>query len=256
MLLLKRTFPGPLARFCRYAYSRHQFDGFDPHASGAAVSRILELNALDLRLYERAVELFERRFQDMLSRVPLQVAHDRFVPSAGAPGLFTLQRVEPMPSPTDLRGGEEEQEDEDDEAEGQQGRIPRDMRPQKQEGVPKAVLGISNRRKVFAKDSWPPCRPVRVVSSADVKEEEGSPALLEQALERHRTLPRIQVPHEGSSCNVRRRSRDFWLLPWFCPGRWPTPGTLRPSCWAPATPQRDAGSTRPACHRALRSSTR
>ena len=75
-----------LARFNiinRYPYKTHPLDGYSSSnftVSSEEKTMIQELNRLDMKLYERAQEIFEARWQDMLEQTPQRLREERFVP--------------------------------------------------------------------------------------------------------------------------------------------------------------------------------
>lgn len=72
----------------RYSYSKHPHDNdqrsdkssYNP----AVISEIEKLNRLDMLLYERAQEIFESRFSDMLAKIPQQQSMERFQHVSGS----------------------------------------------------------------------------------------------------------------------------------------------------------------------------
>lgn len=92
MLLLKETFPTQLAHFTSYALSLHpkqKESGGKPSAD--VLDRVRQLNRLDIRLYDAAKAIFEERWAAMLDSLPPGRREQRFRPSRGRRGQYTLE---------------------------------------------------------------------------------------------------------------------------------------------------------------------
>lgn len=166
---------------CRYRYSKHPHDGSSSKVEVTPKQRelILKLNDLDLRLYQRAVELFEERWEGL--RAVWQaggMAEPRFV-AAGDGHSFILKEGH-VQAQTQKQNGISEGEarrragaavsidDDDGAARGKAVQTDKGGKVRESNGgVPKWIAEYDNFNDAITSSDIPLCRPSRLASTAD-----------------------------------------------------------------------------------------